>query len=101
MFIRMEQCDRKFLADKSKILSHEYAEMCMIVVKKARVPPRTEFAEATVEYAYMEGMQGKKGAMSLRLVNIRSGDFYILYRVSFDEQEHQCKKINFIIQGTS
>ena len=57
----------------------------MIIVKKARVPPRSEYAEATQEYAYMEGVQGKKASMSVRLTKLRSGDFYILYKVDFDD----------------
>ena len=58
--------------------------MTMIIVKKARVPPKKEFDLPTVEYAYLQGVQGRRSQLSLKVDNIRNGDYYILYKVEFE-----------------
>lgn len=52
---RLCQMDRRFLEDQNQLLTFEYAMMTMFVVKKARVPPRTEYGTATQEFCYLEG----------------------------------------------
>jgi hypothetical protein len=32
----------------------------MIIVKKARIPPKTEKDVSTIEYAYIQGVQGRR-----------------------------------------
>jgi len=61
----------------------------MIIVKKARIPPKTEKDLATIEYAYIQGVQGRRSLLSLKVDNIRNGDYYILYKAEF-ESTHAC-----------
>lgn len=70
----------------------------MIVVKKARLPPKKEYNVATIEFAYLEGIQGKLPSMGVRINNFRRGDYYILYKASWNDW-NICKKLNVLLQG--
>ena len=48
MFFRICQMDRKFLKDENAILTYEYAKVTMIIVKKARLPPKGEYKKAEI-----------------------------------------------------
>ena len=71
----------------------------MLIVKKARLPPKTEYSTATVEFAYLEGVQGKLPSLGVRVNFFRKGDYYILYKVDYQEGQNQCKKLNILMQG--
>ena len=95
-FFRLAQMDRRYLDDKASVLEYEYAQITMLVVKKARVPPRHDFGEATQEYAYMEGMIGRKAAVNIRIKNVRSGDYYLLYKVDWKDH-HKCRQLKLMV----
>jgi len=97
-FFRICQLDRKFLENDAEILEHEYAQMTMIVVKRARIPPKTEYGVATLEYAYLNGTVGKLAQLGVRVDHFRNGDYFILYKAEFEDQ-HRCQKLNILFQG--
>lgn len=88
MFFRICQMDRKFLENEEEITTYEYPQVTMIVVKKARLPPKTEYSTATVEFAYLEGVQGKLPSLGVRVNFFRKGDYYILYKVDYQEGQN-------------
>ena len=96
--VRLSQLDRRSLADKSRLLTYEYAMMTVIVVKKARVPPRTEYGTYTQEFCYIDGIQGRKQAVDVRVQSLRPGDLYVLYKVDWKD-EHDCQKLNLAVSG--
>lgn len=99
-FFRLFQMDRCFAMrgedDKSDM---QYAQLTMIVCKKYTVPPKDEFGECYVEYAYLNSDIQKAASVSARINAIRAGDYIVLYKVDW-KSDHTCRKLNLAFYGT-
>jgi hypothetical protein len=87
-----------FLDRSDTKVDPEYPEMTIFVAKKVTTPPRGENGECGIEYAYLQGAIGRCPTLGVKVNKIRSGDYFIVYKVNF-ASSHLCKKINISFTG--
>lgn len=73
--------------------------MVMIIIKKAKIPPRGKVDKCTTEYAFLEGTRAKSNMIGCRVNGLRGGDYMVLYKVAFKDH-HKVRKLNLRFSTT-
>ena len=67
--------------------------MTMIIIKKAKIPPKDEKSSSQIQYVFLEGAKAQKEQLGIRVDQMRGGDYMILYKVDFKDY-HKVRKLN-------
>ena len=74
----------------------EYPELQLIICRRGKIMPKDgESVPSDDVIAYIDGVEGCEPCLSIRLTNVKAGEYYILYRPDF-KPWHLVKKLNIV-----
>lgn len=101
-FFRLFQLAERFadveLDQKGNKPKWEDPEITMIVVKKAKCPPRGGSSTCETEYAFLEGVAAKRPSVGVRIDSMRGGEYLVIYKADW-KPYHKCQKLNLRFSG--
>lgn len=76
----------------------EYPKLELIVCKRGRVKPKDDSDAGSPDelLAYITGEEASLPCISLRLNNLKKGDYYVMYRPDF-KKDHLVKRLNIVL----
>lgn len=75
----------------------EYPEIQLIVCRRGRIMPKEgEKVPREELIAYIDGVEGCEPCLSIRLTNVKAGEYFILYRPDF-KPWHVVKRLNVVV----
>lgn len=86
-FFRLFQLAERFanveLDQKGNKPTWEDPEITMMVVKKAKCPPRGGSSTCETEYAFLEGIAAKSPSVGVRIDSMRGGEYLVIYKADW------------------
>lgn len=75
----------------------EYPELQLIICRKGKIMPKDgQHGPGEEIIAYIDGVEGCEPCLSIRLTNVKAGEYYILYRPDF-KPWHIVKRLNIVV----
>lgn len=75
----------------------EYPELQLIICRRGKIMPSEGEKRPTEEIvAYIDGVEGCEPCLSIRLTNVKAGEYFILYRPDF-KPWHIVKRLNIVV----
>lgn len=75
----------------------EYPELQLIICRKGRLAPKEgETVPQEDIIGYIDGVEGAEPCLSIRLTNVKAGEYYLLYRPDF-KPWHIVKRLNIVV----
>jgi|APSaa5957512535_1039671.scaffolds.fasta_scaffold258214_1 hypothetical protein len=71
----------------------------MIIIKKAKCPPRGGSSTCETEYAFLEGKTEKSPMVGVRIDSMRGGEYLVVYKAEWKDY-HKCRKLNLRFSGS-
>ena len=76
----------------------EYPELQLIICRRGKIMPKVEGEKVPREelIAYVDGVEGAEPCLTVRMTNVKAGEYFILYRPDF-KPWHIVKRLNLVI----
>lgn len=94
-----EADDKKKADSKSKFAQKdlEYPELTLIVCRRGKLLPKEgERVPHEEVIGYIDGVEGCEPCLSIRLTNVKPGEYFILYKPDF-KPWHIVRRLNIVI----